>query len=114
MMRCAKFGLLCAILIAAAGCGGSDLLMREALTHLNAYAEMIEKKETPERQAAALARIRSSEEKINKLPPEKKEQLLKQYEQELNRARERIEAALKNQILEGGTPPPNPLDHFLK
>jgi hypothetical protein len=114
MKRTVAFGLLAVLLGSASGCGGQDALIREALLNLNAYADTIERKEPPERQQAALERFRSTEEKINKLPADKKELLLKRYEPELNRVKERIDAALKNQILEGGALTPNPLDSFLK
>jgi hypothetical protein len=114
MRRIVAFGLVGVVLGSATGCGGPDALMREALVNLNAYADAIERKEPPDRQLASLDRFRATEEKLDKLPADKKEQLLKRYEGELKRAKERLDAALKSQVLEGGTVPPNPLDHFLK
>jgi hypothetical protein len=114
MRRIVAFGLLGVLAVSAPGCGGPDALLHEALANLNAYAESVEKKDPLDRQLATLERFRATEEKLNKLPPDKKEQLLKRYEAELKRARDRLDAALKSQVLEGGTSPPNPLDNFLK
>jgi hypothetical protein len=113
MKRIVALGLVGVVLVAAAGCGGRDMLMKEALANIHAYAETIEKKESQERQRAALNRFTTTAEKIDKLPAAEKDELRTQYESQLKQARERLDAALKNQILEGGTPPPNPLDNFL-
>jgi hypothetical protein len=113
MKRTLALSLVGLFLVSAPGCGGRDALMKEALAHLNAYAETLEKKEPPERQLATLDRFRSTAEKLEKYPEAEKEDLRKRYEAELKRVRERIDAAFKNQILEGGTPPPNPVDTFL-
>jgi hypothetical protein len=114
MKRIVAFGLVSVLLAPTTGCNSQDALMKEALANLNAYAETIEKKEPLDRQLAALERFRATAEKIDKLPPADKDKLRTQYEQQLKRVRERIDSAMKNQILEGGTLPPNPLDNFLK
>ena len=114
MKRIVAFGLVGALLVSTTGCSGPDSLMREALAHLNAFAESIEKKEPLDRQLATLERVRVSEEKINKLSSNQKEPLLKRYEPDLKRVKDRIDAALKAQVLEGRTPSPNPMDTFLK
>jgi hypothetical protein len=114
MMRFVAVCLVGALLLPASGCGGPDTGMREALAHLSAYTEAIEKKESPERQAATRQRFEAAAEKINKLPADRKDQLLKRYQADIARARERLDAALKNRVLEGDPLPPNPLDTFLK
>lgn len=116
MKRLVAFGLMSIVLVCAPGCGGPDTLMKEFLANLNLFAETLEKKEPPERQQAALERVRTTVEKIDKLKlsAEDKEKLLKRYESDLKKAKERIDTAIKNQLLEGGAIPQNPLDGFLK
>ena len=116
MKRIVAFGLLGVVLVCAPGCGGPDALMKEFIANLNLLADTIEKKEPADRQEAARERVRATAEKIDKLKlsAEDKEKLLKKYEPELKKAKERIDTALKNQLLEGGVIQPNPLDGFLK
>lgn len=116
MKRFVALGLVGVVMLSATGCGGPDGQMKELLANLNLYAETIENKESPERQDAARARVRTSAEKIKKLnlSKEDQEKLLKRYESELRRVKDRLDAALKNQALEGGSAPPNPLDGFFE
>jgi hypothetical protein len=116
MKRIVALGLVCALLVSASGCGGSDVLMKELIASANAYAETIEKKESGDRQSAARDRVLNTREKIEKLPnfAEDKQKLQARYESDLKTAKERLDAALKNLVLENGTPQPNPLDGFLK
>jgi hypothetical protein len=113
MKRAVAFGLVALVLVTAPGCGGKDALMKEALAHLNAYAETIEKKESLDRQLGTLDRFRSVAEKLDKYPEPEKEELRKRYESDLKRVRDRIDAAFKNQVLEGGSPQANPVDSLL-
>ena len=116
MKRLVALGLVGVVLVCVPGCGGSDALMKEFIANLNLYAETLEKKEPFDRQQAALDRVRTTVEKIDKLKLSQEEQdkLLKKYEPELKKAKERIDTALKAQILEGGVVQPNPADALRK
>ena len=112
MKRVIAFGVVAILLVSAPGCGGPDSVMREFIVNLNAYAETVEKKESAEKQLAAIERVKTTLEKIDKLKlsNEERERLAKKYEPEVNKVKERIETAMKNQALEGGAGPngPNP------
>jgi hypothetical protein len=105
---------LCVVLVSVAGCGGPDLVVKELIANANVYAETIEKKDPRERQEAAFERVRSSLDKFDKLSKDEQERAVKRNEQDLRRVKDRIDAALKNQALEGGAVAPNPLDGFIK
>lgn len=113
MKRLVALGL-CVILASVAGCGGPDLVVKELIANANVYAETIEKKDPRERQDAAFERVRASLDKFDKLNKDEQERAVKRNESDLRKAKERIDAALKNQALEGGTVLPNPLDGFFK
>src|SRR5438067_9574648 len=66
MKRIVTFGVVGILLAAAPGCGGPDALMKELIANLNTYAEVIEKKESKEKQQAALERVRTTAEKFDK------------------------------------------------
>ncbi len=110
MKRFVAFGLVGVLLLCATGCGGPDALMKEFIVNLNVYAETLEKKESREKQAGALERIKTTIEKMDKLKLSKDEQdkLLAKYDAEFKRAKERIEAAQKTLVMEGGTAPDTP------
>jgi hypothetical protein len=114
MKRLVALGLVGAVLVSLTGCGGPDSLMKELVSHLNVYAETIEKKDSPERQQAAFDRVRTTLEKIDKLKlsTDEQQKLLKRYESDLRRVKDRIDSALKNQAAEGGPVPPNVLEGF--
>jgi hypothetical protein len=116
MKRFVALSLVGVVLVFAGGCSGPDGLMKELIAHLNVYAETIEKKDTPERQQAAFDRVRTTAEKIEKLKLSKEDQekLLKKHESDLKKVKDRIDAALKAQALEGGPTPPNVLEGFFK
>jgi len=116
MKRILALGLVGAVLVCASGCGGPDALMKEFIANLNLFADTIEKKEPADRQQAAIERVRTSAEKLDKLKlsQEEKEKLLKKYEPELKKVKERIDTALKNQLLEGGANQTNPLEGLFK
>lgn len=104
MKRSAVIGAVGALLLCVSGCGGPDALMREFITNLNGYAETLEKREPKEKQQAALDRIKTTAEKLDKLKlsQEEKDKLLARYDAEFKRAKERVEAAHKALMLEGG------------
>lgn len=106
MKRSAAFGAVGALLLCVTGCGGPDALMREFIANLNVYAETLEKRESREKQQAALDRIKATVEKIDRLKLSKEDQdkLLARYDAEFKRAKERVEAAQKAVAMEGGDP----------
>ena len=116
MKRFVALGLVGVVLVSVAGCGGPDGLMKELIANLNLYAETIEKKDSPERQEAAANRVRATLDKIEKLNLSKddREKLVKKHDSDLQKVTNRIDAALKNQALEGGPQPPNVLEGFFK
>ena len=114
MKRLVASGLVGVILASVAGCGGPDLAVKELIANANVYAETIEKKDPRERQDAAFERVRSSLDKFDKLSKDEQERAVKRNESDLRRVKDRIDAALKNQALEGGAVAPNPLDGFIK
>ncbi|MBM3979625.1 MAG: hypothetical protein FJ304_04960 [Planctomycetes bacterium] len=116
MKRIVAGAVVCAVLLCATGCGGPDSLIRELIVNLNAYAETVEKKEPPDKQLAARDRARATAEKIDKLKLSKEDQekLLKKHEAALRKVFDRIQAAHKNQAMEGGAVPPDVLDGFFK
>ncbi|MBY0459564.1 MAG: hypothetical protein K2V38_19765 [Gemmataceae bacterium] len=106
MKRLLALGLACVLVLSASGCGGPDSLMREFIINLNAYADTLEKRESRERQAAALDRIRLTAEKLDKakLSKDDQDKLFAKYESQLKDARTRVETAQKAYLLEGGQP----------
>lgn len=116
MKRTVTRGVLGVVLACVSGCSGPDNLMRELIVNLNAYAETVEKKDPPDKQLAARDRARATAEKIDKLKLSKEDQdkLLKKHETALRKVFERIQAAHKNQAMEGGAIPPDVLDGFFK
>lgn len=114
MKRFVALGVVGLVLVWVAGCGGPDLAVKELIANANVYADTIEKKDPRDRQAAALERVRASLEKFEKLSADERERAIKKNESDLRKARDRIDAALKNQALEGGATAPNPLDRLFK
>ncbi len=114
MKRVVALGVVGLVLAAGSGCSGSDLAVKELIANANLFADTIEKKDPPERQDAARERVRASREKFEKLSKEDQERALKKNESDLKKVKDRIDAALKNQALEGGAVLPNPLDGFVK
>jgi hypothetical protein len=114
MKRFVALGLVGAVLVSVAGCGGPDLVVKELIANANVYADTLEKKDPRERQEAAFERVRTSLEKFDKLSKDEQERAVKRNEQDLRKVKDRIDAALKNQALEGATVAPNPLDGFFK
>ena len=74
MKRLVALGVVGVVLLTATGCGGPDAVMREFIVHLNAYADTLEKKESRDKQTAALERIKATTEKMDKLKLSKDEQ----------------------------------------
>jgi hypothetical protein len=114
MKRFVALGFVGAVLLSITGCGGPDVVMKELITHLNVYAETIEKKDPPERQRAAFDRGRTTLDKFLKLSREEQDRMVKKYDSELRKARDRFDAARKAQVLEGGTEPPDVLEGVFK
>jgi hypothetical protein len=114
MKRLVASGLVGLVLASVAGCGGPDLVVKELIANANLYAETLEKHDSRDRQDAAFERVRSSLDKFDKLSRDEQEKAVKRNEQDLRRTKERIDAALKNQALEGGAVAANPLDGFFK
>ncbi len=114
MKRLVALGVVGVALLTATGCGGPDALMREFIANLNAYAETLEKKESREKQAAALERIKATAEKMDKLKLSKEEQdkLFAKHESDFKKAKERVEAAQKANLLEGGGDAPDVFSGF--
>ncbi len=114
MKRIVACGVLGVVLVCAPGCSGPDSLMRELIVHLNAYAETVEKKEPLDKQLAAFERARTTYGKIEKLSTEDRDKLLKKFDSDWKKVRDRIDTALKNQSMEGGAASPNVMDGFFK
>ena len=108
MKRLVALGVVGILLLSATGCGGPDALVREFVVHMNAYADTLEKKESRDKQAAARERIRTTAAKIDKLElsKEEKDKLSAKYDAELKKAAERVEAAQKADLLDGGPDAP--------
>jgi predicted PP-loop superfamily ATPase len=105
MKRVLAFAVVACFSFTATGCGGPDALMKEFLVHLNSYAEMLEKNESREKQLATLERVKATMERIDKLKltTEQKDALLKKYEAEFAKVKDRIQAAEKAAAMSGGT-----------
>ncbi len=104
MKRFVALGAVGFLLLTVTGCGGPDALMREFIVHLNGYAETLEKKESRDKQAGALERVKSTIEKIDKLKlnQEEREKLIAKYDGEFKKAKERVETAQKTYLMDGG------------
>lgn len=104
MKRIVAFGLVSALLVSASGCSSPDSLMKELIANLNVCADIIEKKESPEKLRGAIERTRVTAEKIDKLKLTKEQQdaLLTKHEADLKKVKDRLEAAQKARKLEGG------------
>jgi len=104
MKRIMALGLVGLLLTSVTGCGGPDSLMKEFIANLNAFAETLEKKESKEKQQAALDRVKATSEKLNnlKMNDADKEKLMKKHEAELNAALKRVGDAWMAQLTEGG------------
>ena len=115
MNRPAAFGTIGTLLLCVTGCSGPDALVKEFIANLNLYAETLEKREPKEKQQAALERVRSTIERIDrlKLSPEDRTKLLARHDAEFKRAKERLEEAQKAVVMEGGDAP-DPLVNFKK
>ncbi|MBP3958745.1 hypothetical protein J8F10_26160 [Gemmata sp. G18] len=104
MKRRVVLGAIGLLLFTATGCGGPDALVKEFIVHLNGYAETLEKKESRDKQAAALERVKSTLEKIDKLKlsQEERDKLIAKNDGELKKAKERVESAQKTYLMDGG------------
>ena len=114
MKRVVALGLVGVVLGSITGCGGPDVAAKELLAALGVYAETIEKNDPPERQRAAFDRGRTALDKFQKLSKEDQERMVKKYDADFKRARERFEAAKRAQVLEGGAEPLDVLEGVFK
>lgn len=114
MKRFGALGLVGVVLLSVTGCGGPDLTVKELIANANLFAETIEKKDAAERQDAARERVRTSRDKFEKLSKDEQDRALSRNDSDLRKVNDRIEAALKNLALEGGSVPSNPLEGLLK
>lgn len=114
MSRAVALGVVCVVLAGVSGCGGPDVAARELLLAVNAYAETIEKKDSPERQRDAFDRGRTALSKFQKMSTDEQERMTKKYESDFKRARDRFEAAKRAQVLEGGGEPLDILEGAFK
>lgn len=109
MKRLVALGVVGVVLLSATGCGGPDAVMREFIANLNAYADTLEKKESREKRQAAQERIKTTAEKLDKLKlsQEERDRLFDKHKADLTKAMERVEAAQKASLLDGGSDLPD-------
>jgi hypothetical protein len=102
MKRALVCGFVALLLIPAAGCKGNDpeSLIKQQIADMNALADALEKKESPEKLKAAAEKLKATSEKFKnlKLPEDQSKKLLEKYGGEL------IGAAFKLAAAEGKNP----------
>ena len=104
MKRFAALALIACALPALAGCSGPETVMKELVANINRWADVVDKGESVERQQAAADRVRNTLEKLDrmKITPEDREKLFAKYEDDLNKAGERLDEAMAKRVAAGG------------
>ena len=100
MKRALVYGFVALLLVPATGCKGNDpeSLIKQQIADMNALADALEKKESPEKIKAAAEKLKATSDKLNalKLPEDQQKKLLEKYGQDLIGAAFKLAAAQMN------------------